>query len=253
MAKHTFGLVGIKMGAVANDGGMGTSLDTIGETVKGTAVMTTTEPTKQDFKIEEADAPIESVVTDPGTIEMNFSTYNVDGNTLYKMFGGTYTPYKGVATISGLTGGSGYTNGTYTNVALTGGTGSGAKATIVVAGGVVTSVTITSSGYGYTVADTLSASTDDLGAGTGFDFDVATLTNSNTKSTYDFPDSATDVEQSLEITDKKGNIVQLPRVKVSPKMQISFAGDKLGQLDIKVTVLQPNKSGVKRMTITYAN
>jgi len=61
--------------------------------------------------------------------------------------------------------GSSYTNGTYTLTSLTGGTGTGAKATITVAGGVVTTVVITTRGSGYTVGDTLSAS---LPAGSGF-------------------------------------------------------------------------------------
>jgi hypothetical protein len=52
--------------------------------------------------------------------------------------------------------GSGYTNGTYYNVALTGSaTGTGASANIVVAGGVVTSVTIFNKGSGYKVNDIL--------------------------------------------------------------------------------------------------
>ena len=42
-----------------------------------------------------------------------------------------------------ITAGSGYTNGTYTNVPLTGGTGSGAIATITVASNAVTGVNIT--------------------------------------------------------------------------------------------------------------
>lgn len=63
----------------------------------------------------------------------------------------------GGANLFTLTPGSGYTNGTYTLQALTGGTGTGAKATIVVAGGVVTSVTITVRGTGYSVGDQLTA------------------------------------------------------------------------------------------------
>ena len=55
-------------------------------------------------------------------------------------------------------GGTLYTDGTYTNQALTGGSGSGATATIVVAGGIVTSVTIYAKGKNYVVGDALSAS-----------------------------------------------------------------------------------------------
>jgi len=70
----------------------------------------------------------------------------------------------GVNKITRTSGGSSYTNGTYTNIALTGGSGTGATATIVVAGGVVTSVTIYTKGKNYVVGDTLSAS---IPAGSG--------------------------------------------------------------------------------------
>lgn len=74
-------------------------------------------------------------------------------------------------------GGSGYTNGSYYRVPLTGGTGSGATADIIVSGGSVTAVTIRSGGSFYTVGDALSASTTYLGAGTGFSIPVDTLVN----------------------------------------------------------------------------
>lgn len=79
-------------------------------------------------------------------------------------------PVTGVVAYMGApTGGTLYVNGTYTNVPLTGGTGTGAQATIVVAGGSVTSVTITAVGTGYTTGDSLSASNANLGgAGSGF-------------------------------------------------------------------------------------
>jgi len=66
---------------------------------------------------------------------------------------------------SSFTAGSGYTNGTYYNQALTGGTGSGATANIVVSGGAVTSVSLETGGSGYAVGDSLSIS---LGSGGGF-------------------------------------------------------------------------------------
>jgi hypothetical protein len=64
----------------------------------------------------------------------------------------------GVNAITLTAGGTLYTNGTYTNQALTGGSGTGATATIVVAGGIVTSVTIFTKGKNYVVGDALSAS-----------------------------------------------------------------------------------------------
>lgn len=86
-----------------------------------------------------------------------------------------------VATTGTLVAGSGYsTPGTYTNVALTGGTGSGAQATIVVSGGSVASVTITAGGTGYKINDVLSAADANIGGRTGgaaFSIPVATVSN----------------------------------------------------------------------------
>jgi hypothetical protein len=71
-----------------------------------------------------------------------------------------------------FTAGSGYTNGTYLNRALTGGSGTGATATIVVSGGAVTSVTITGYGVDYVVGDVLSAS---LPVGSSFSMTLTTV------------------------------------------------------------------------------
>ena len=80
-----------------------------------------------------------------------------------------YTMLGGVVAVTVANAGSAYTNGTYTTVPLTGGTGSSAQATIVIAGNVITNVTITASGTGYTVGDLLSASSASIGGtGTGF-------------------------------------------------------------------------------------
>jgi hypothetical protein len=77
-----------------------------------------------------------------------------------------------ILTNDTLVGGTAYTNGTYTNTALTGGSGSMAKATIVVAGNTVTTVTITNGGSGYVVGNILSAV---IPAGSGFTVRVATI------------------------------------------------------------------------------
>ena len=74
-------------------------------------------------------------------------------------------------TLGAITGGSGYVNGSYVNVTLTGGSGSGAKATIGVSGTAVTTVTITARGAGYAIGDVLSATAASLG-GTGAGFSV---------------------------------------------------------------------------------
>jgi len=61
-----------------------------------------------------------------------------------------------IASIT-FTAGSGYTNGTYYNISLSGGTGNSATATIVVSGGVVASVTLVGKGCYYAVGDALTA------------------------------------------------------------------------------------------------
>jgi hypothetical protein len=76
-----------------------------------------------------------------------------------------------IKTLGAITPGAGYVNATYTNVTLTGGAGLGAKATIVVAGTAVTTVTLTANGAGYLVGDALSATAASLG-GTGAGFSI---------------------------------------------------------------------------------
>ena len=76
-----------------------------------------------------------------------------------------------IKTLGTITPGSGYVNGSYPNVTLTGGSGSGAKATIGVSGTAVTTVTITARGAGYAVGDVLSATAASLG-GTGAGFSI---------------------------------------------------------------------------------
>ena len=78
-----------------------------------------------------------------------------------------------------FSGGSLYTNGLYQNIPLTGGSGSGATADILISGGAVTTVTLKFGGQFYKVGDTLSASTDTIGSsGSGFSIAVTAISNS---------------------------------------------------------------------------
>jgi hypothetical protein len=71
--------------------------------------------------------------------------------------------YTGVGRFEIFNGGADYTPGTYLNVPLTGGSGTGAQANIVVSSaGVVSSVVITSGGSGYKKADYLSVDDESL-------------------------------------------------------------------------------------------
>jgi len=91
-----------------------------------------------------------------------------------------------VNNLSGLTGGSSYTNGIYYNVPLTNvsGTGVGALADITVATGIVTGVDMTFGGAGYAIGDALSATSvaGGFGNGTGSGFQI--LVNAIEKRIY---------------------------------------------------------------------
>ena len=88
---------------------------------------------------------------------------------------------QGIITGTGtLVGGSSYTNGTYYNVPLTGGSGSGATATITISGNAVTSVVIVSGGCQYMIGNVLSASNSYFGgAGTNFSVTVSAVANAS--------------------------------------------------------------------------
>ncbi len=107
---------------------------------------------------------------DDGIEVTDVDNNGVGSGTSEMRFGGD------ILTTSGLIGGTLYTNGTYTNVDLTGGSGSGAKATIVVSGGSVTSVTITTNGNYYCAGDVLTCPAASIGGtGSGWSITVATV------------------------------------------------------------------------------
>jgi len=77
------------------------------------------------------------------------------------------------------TAGSGYADNSYSNVALTGGTGSGLRANITVSGGAITACTVTSTTtlQDYGIGDILSAADSDLGSGGGSGFELEVTGN----------------------------------------------------------------------------
>jgi hypothetical protein len=91
---------------------------------------------------------------------------------------------QGIITGSGsITPGSGYTNGTYENIAVTGGSGQNATATITIAGSVVTAWTINNGGQFYVVGDTISFSASSIGVGTGSGFSTTVTAVNNSTGT----------------------------------------------------------------------
>ena len=121
-------------------------------------------------------------VSDNGTVVMF-----VDGtiNGFYSPLGSTQliSINTGVTTFSGLVPGTGYADGTWSSVPLSGGTGVSVTADITIAGGLVTSVVlpaVPAYGIGYTIGDTLTASNSYIGGtGSGFSINVATLGQPN--------------------------------------------------------------------------
>jgi hypothetical protein len=120
-----------------------------------------------------------------------FGSQYSDANELSLILGPTPDDYYGVemhyfyypptivqgqiTQLGAITAGSAYGNGLYQNVTLTGGSGSGAIADILVVGGVVNTVTLKFGGQFYKVGDTLSAT---LGSsGTGFSIPVTIISN----------------------------------------------------------------------------
>jgi len=82
-----------------------------------------------------------------------------------------------ILTVAITNAGSSYTNGTYTAVALQGGTGTGALATVVVSLNAIVTVTITTAGFGYALTDTLTVLAASVGGtGSGFVGTVSALT-----------------------------------------------------------------------------
>jgi hypothetical protein len=120
----------------------------------------------------------------PGTLQDPTNTYRLSfaSRTIYNPAAnpGGISPYGqvgSVASLSGLSSGSGYTPGVYTATPLLGGAGSGATADITVdATGNVISVVLNSAGSNYYVGDALTAASSVLGAsGFGFTIQVATV------------------------------------------------------------------------------
>jgi len=145
-----------------------------------------------------------------------------------------------ILTLNTLVGGSLYTNGTYTAVSLTGGSGTGAKATIVVSGAAVTSVTLTSAGNGYVVGNTLSATAASIGGtGSGFSIKVATIDSG-------FTSNALNLWQFDSLFDSQGSGNQL---------LLAHPGRNLAQIDqtVNTAVLAGDINGLTMQPLRDTN
>jgi hypothetical protein len=119
-----------------------------------------------------------STMMDPltGLVAINYDTFNDDFYNINTQFGK-------IVTLTNLVGGTGYVDGTYLTVPLTGINGYNAHADITVAGGIVTAVTPVELGigsYGYEVGEPLTlrdsfALGSTTTGGSGFSIDVDTV------------------------------------------------------------------------------
>lgn len=81
----------------------------------------------------------------------------------------------GINGLGAITAGSGYVNGSYSNISFTTGSGFNGTANITVAGNIVTAVVIVNPGATYQVGDVLEVDDADLGGGTGFSIPVTSV------------------------------------------------------------------------------
>jgi hypothetical protein len=131
-----------------------------------------------------------------------------------------------ILTITLTSGGSGYVDGTYTDVASTNtsSTGSGALFTIIVSGGIVTSATLTWGGMSYKAGDTVTVSNTLLGgAGSGLIITINTVDSSQ-----------------LTISNANGGDISLLRVDTS-----LASGDNLGTIKFLSNDTSSKASGLQ--------
>lgn len=76
-----------------------------------------------------------------------------------------------------------------------------------------------------------------------------TVTGTAPNKKWEAPDAATIIEKSVEITDKKGSTITLPRVSIKAAINYKLAKSGIAQVMITGTVLQPTKTGVKACII----
>lgn len=90
MAKYTIGISAITLGAIAGDGGPGTSLASLGQTYQDSCKLTQEDPEVTEFFSEEEEAAVYSK-SKGGKITLTFQIMNADTATLVALFGGTAT------------------------------------------------------------------------------------------------------------------------------------------------------------------
>lgn len=121
---------------------------------------------------------VNSVVTAAGftTVQLNNPvTQNISSATIIQftrpssplIIDSAYTLGNFIDNVVIANGGSGFTNGSYFDVTLSGGTGTGLKANIIVSGNAVTTITVTSGGANYNADFSVTSAPSIIGSGSG--------------------------------------------------------------------------------------
>ncbi|MFS0489890.1 hypothetical protein [Leadbetterella byssophila] len=160
----TLGLSKIEIGAIAADGGMGSSLATLGLTYQDTCNLTTEDPQDTEHYSEENEDP-EVVVSRGGKTVLSFSIMGPDFSALGTLTGGTIS-------------------------------GSGASEVL------------------------------------------------------NFPNKLPNIEKSIKITPEQGHIINIPRAKISAKLDGALSKTGILLLKVTATVLTPTKAGVPRIFVS---
>ena len=149
---------------------------------------------QRDLSIAGSPTPVQLYVQNADNIVFDFqgstlrssvtsggALFVLDGCSNIRMLGPSFSGATlmttGVTSLGHVYGGSGYRDGTYDNVPLTGGRGNGAHATIICEAGAVSRVAITYPGFGYSTGDSLSCAAENVGhSGSGFSVSVTSVT-----------------------------------------------------------------------------
>jgi hypothetical protein len=121
---------------------------------------------------------ITGVITSGGTTTISINnplTQNIPAGTIIEfvrgasplIFESTLTQGNFIESVIIANGGSGFTNGQYFDVPLTGGAGTGLRVNLIVSGGAVTEITVTNGGLNYTADFNVTSAPSIIGSGSG--------------------------------------------------------------------------------------
>jgi hypothetical protein len=149
---------------------------------------------------------VNSVVTAAGftTVQLNNPvTQNISAATIIQftrpasplIIDAAYTLGNFIDNIVIANGGSGFTNGSYFDVTLSGGTGTGLKANIIVSGNAVTTVVVTSGGANYNADFSVTSAPSIIGSGSGLVLLAKTATTNK-----NYANAAVDIRRVDDLT-----------------------------------------------------